>query len=546
MNTLFTTQCSDLPVITSVWDRFILEGDSILPVFFGAAMLITRREQIMNAASESAILEQLNSINISEKKEALDMLLMAQELDRATPLFARNQMYGLMFPSEEANFHALHESLSANVVLSIPTNELVEAFRKNKLRHSSQQNKFVRYIIIDCRSMKSFNFARLPTAVHVGPYIGYDSKKMQAILDRFDSARGSHFTIFGTGKPINEENNLLKLIAMKFVADGFQHISTADGGFKDCIQYIVSNEIEYVRDEQAVEEVRRRRMKEGSSRLIDKETQEQLVKVASAVGDKVKSLWSWGKQVATEQGNKIREQVVGARSADVPTSDNAETRTTRVSSSDYVEPPKSAFSLDDDEDDDDGDTDLLLAAFTSQDDESHSQNESQTVKIEALKTQDENVKVFLCMLKTGKQEQPEQRYIAVGSQYILSVRAHPTMLGHGIVCWKRSLNHLLRLAYSKADKTSLTFVLRGRPEDVFHIPQFSMTSTFQESYRMNDAMDCVQHIQQCMTQLKRGERHDARNSDHDKEQEREQQQKQEKEQHQKQEQEEETEGPHER
>lgn len=79
--------------------------------------------------------------------------------------------------------------------------------------------------------MKSFKFARLPTAVHVGN-VGYDSIKMKAILDRFETAKGSHFVIYGTGKHLPDEDNLLNVIAMRFLAANFPHISIAPDGFK--------------------------------------------------------------------------------------------------------------------------------------------------------------------------------------------------------------------------------------------------------------------------------------------------------------------------
>lgn len=102
--------------------------------------------------------------------------------------------------------------------------------------------------------MKSFRFARLPTAVHIGATIGYDPKKLENIVKQFESAKGSHFTLFGTGRRLPDEENLLKVIAMRFLTRGFPHISIAPGGFKDCIKYISSDQIEYVRDEDVEEQ----------------------------------------------------------------------------------------------------------------------------------------------------------------------------------------------------------------------------------------------------------------------------------------------------
>jgi galactokinase/mevalonate kinase-like predicted kinase len=41
---------------------------------------------------------------------------------------------------------------------------------------------------------------------------------------------------------------------MRFLNRGFPHISIAPGGFKDCIKYISSDQIEYVQDEDIEED----------------------------------------------------------------------------------------------------------------------------------------------------------------------------------------------------------------------------------------------------------------------------------------------------
>jgi hypothetical protein len=44
---------------------------------------------------------------------------------------------------------------------------------------------------------------------------------MKNIIKQFESAKGSNFTIFGTGRGLPEEENLLKVFAMKFISEGF-------------------------------------------------------------------------------------------------------------------------------------------------------------------------------------------------------------------------------------------------------------------------------------------------------------------------------------
>lgn len=137
INTLFTTQCTSIPIVTSLWDQLILEGDPILPLFFGIAMLIARRDSILKTTSETELLETLNSISIAERIDLMNILQAARDLNHETPLAARNQAYTLLFPSSESNFSTLHERLSSSVVLSVPTSEVIETFRKESLKRSA-------------------------------------------------------------------------------------------------------------------------------------------------------------------------------------------------------------------------------------------------------------------------------------------------------------------------------------------------------------------------------------------------------------------------
>jgi hypothetical protein len=269
-------------------------------------------------------------------------------------------------------------------VLPVPTSEIIEAFRKEKAKHIVTT---VRYIIIDCRSLKSFRFARLPTAVHIGQHVGYDAERMQKILARFVDAKGSHFSIFGTGRELQEEDNLLKMMAMKFVAAGFEHISIARGGFAECIKYISNNEIEFVRD-------------------IDPRQQQQMhqeVKATEKIAETVNSLWNWGKKgifdfsyltqiVAEEYINEAEKKV-------------ATIQQLREELANQSDAPK--YTLDDDSDEE-IETSARIA-------------EVKIVKIEELRN--------ICKIYSAKLETttgPVPRFIAVGANMILCLKSHPT------------------------------------------------------------------------------------------------------------------------
>ena len=81
----------------------------------------------------------------------------------------------------------------------------------------------------------SFDYAQLPTALCVGDIIGYDETKLNDVMERIASCKGMHLTIFGTGRPITEEHNLMKVLAFHCVAKHFPFVSISFGGFKSVI-----------------------------------------------------------------------------------------------------------------------------------------------------------------------------------------------------------------------------------------------------------------------------------------------------------------------
>lgn len=109
------------------------------------------------------------------------------------------------------------------------------------------------------------------------------------------------------------------------------------------------------------------------------------------------------------------------------------------------------------------------------------------------------VHIFPCKLKIGKQV--EHRYIAVGDNFILCMKAHPTMLGTGILIWKRTLKQLLRITYHKQNNTIITFVLAGRANTLS--ADAEATGTFQETFIMENSLECTKVIKENMLKLKK-------------------------------------------
>ena len=261
-----------------VWDVLFIANERLLSAFVALTLLIEHREALLALHSKSDLLRfadefrpacgsvTLNAPHAAERADAVyrapcvvslppcqtwDSLLQKAKLAlRTTPLTARVKLERLLFPDAEQlqlDVLAEKELLLSHVTLVVDVEELVNAFsvadeapKANKLPH-------LHFVILDCRSESSFNFARLPTAIHVGGEIGFDNSLLRGMVERFNSARGSHLCILGTGRSLTEEVNLLKIIGLHLVQSGFPFVSVADGGFKAVIPYIKKGQIEYVR-----------------------------------------------------------------------------------------------------------------------------------------------------------------------------------------------------------------------------------------------------------------------------------------------------------
>lgn len=337
-------------------------------------------------------------LKIADKLEIVSILKLAQEIQKETPVATKNQVMSVFYPTKETNLVELHKFYLENVILPLPISEIIEIFKKDK---KSISKSSLHYIVIDCRSIDSFKFARLPTAIHIGTNIRYDEKRMNEIIKQYESAKGSHFTIFGTGRQIQDELNLLKLIAMKFIQNGFPHVSITTDGFKGCIKYITSNQIEYVQDEKKEEE------------------QETDYGITSTISSLSTNLFGWGKK---QIENLKKEEIVSQ-----PT-----------------------FSLDDDE-----------LAYNSPQEEQNMEDVEREIKMEYLNKIDTNISIFK---GNEPGNELAVRYIVIGDNMVLSLKSHSTKLGYGIIVWKRLITHLLKLSFKKENKSYLTLFIKGKPD----------------------------------------------------------------------------------
>eukprot|EP01063_Lacrimia_lanifica_P008889 TRINITY_DN1595_c4_g1_i1.p1 TRINITY_DN1595_c4_g1~~TRINITY_DN1595_c4_g1_i1.p1 ORF type:complete len:858 (+),score=323.79 TRINITY_DN1595_c4_g1_i1:73-2574(+) len=272
--TLFVSQIG-VESISRIWDVTLTSGARTYPTFLALAAMVANRDVILQATGDS-LQRALNELSIASDQAGLKALhTLAAQVQQATPTDAVARLGYLLSLSADGEYcpprvpmaasedlaldsprsasptgaaapydlEGLHKQLITAVVLPIAADEMVEAFKK-----TPSGSHYLKYMILDCRAAKSFNFARLPTAVHVGPNVGYDPERMHETLERFEGCRGSHFCLLGTGKAIATEEQLLNMLAMKFVSAGFAHVGIAAQGFKGAIEQIKTGKIEYVRE----------------------------------------------------------------------------------------------------------------------------------------------------------------------------------------------------------------------------------------------------------------------------------------------------------
>ncbi|KAF0984880.1 hypothetical protein FDP41_000779 [Naegleria fowleri] len=476
-----------IETFTYFLDILIIERDPVIFTFFVISILIRDRTNLLNLTTTNELRQYckdaLSTSSTSKqqiiavKSDISSLYLEVKNLEKETPLSARNQLLSLFQASAEVKFDAIKKQLQESVILPIPTSEIVDCFTKDRTRQQQRaKTTSVKYIIIDCRSVKSFQYARLPTAIHIGTRVGYDDEKMKAILQRFQDAKGSHFIIFGTGRKLPEEENLLRVIAMKFVTGGFPHVSIAIDGFKGCIKFMTSNQIEYVKDE-TVENVNK-----NSSGI---NTEEWTAKVSSFI--------TWGKKMAEEFVNENKDKVPRLGASLTKAKSTIESKI------------KPVFSLGEEGSGSDDDELSNATATTNSSGGDSSQEPTTVVKIDELSTLGENIKLFTAQTRKSR----EPRYIAVGDNLIMCLKPHPQILGSGLILWKRTLRQIVKLSFKKTDNTSLSFTLKGYPNTLSYVPQPHDSTqkdkappSFVEQFAMENAQECIELVQRNIQKLK--------------------------------------------
>lgn len=457
LNTLFVNQFKD-DKLHVLWDNLFLENNQILVNFIAIALYMSKRDILLNATGEELVQLCANlSLDTTEEVTQVVKAAKSMMMDN-TPRSARNQLLAIAFPSPDLKFEVLEKVFVNSIVLPVPSTELIGSFRKDLQPNEIQDQ--IRYIIIDCRSLKSYEYSRLPTAIHIGSNVGYDSSKMNALIGRFLPAKGSHFAIFGTGRGLPEEENLLKIIAIKFLSSGFPHMSTTLGGFKKILPFITEGKVEVVSDHQSVAETSESILSNitskvkiwGSGFFKKEESTSATGSTGGHAGDQTHSVATTVKKEGTTTAASNHTTSAGSSST---------AKTVRAND-------KPSFILEDEENVDD---------------------KENLVNIDELNSE-ANVFVYACKAKE-EDGHFHPRYIVVSDSSITSLSPYPKKLGYGHVKWQKTLRQLLRIIYNKENPKVITFVLKDEHK-----------GHFEEIYVMQQSMECTRIIQENMSKLK--------------------------------------------
>lgn len=280
------TSCCSASLIP-LWDSLFLHNqDHLLPVFVVLVSLIERRSEVLEQCkvSPACVEAYLAAFDVSRVGAAgggaptrspsstvvpsfsvlppcetvRDLVKKARIASRNTPSTAKTLLAALLFPDGDQlrrDPQEVRDDVMSFVALPVGAEELVGVFQsppsveqQEKMQHQQQAHAHhIPYVILDCRSADSFQFARLPTALHVGDTIGFDQQLLAKLKSKFENAKGSHLCILGTGRALVDEINLLKLVLLHLVQAGFPYVSIAVGGFKAMIPFIKEGKVEYVR-----------------------------------------------------------------------------------------------------------------------------------------------------------------------------------------------------------------------------------------------------------------------------------------------------------
>nr|CCC90901.1 conserved hypothetical protein [Trypanosoma congolense IL3000] len=262
---------NDCAAAIRIWDWLLTADDPSLGMYLAIAYLIFHRQEFLLLTTKEGLQEALESlkfqVEVPEGKEASypqpscggpktfscptsgKVLLQNANVVRLnTPCVTRQVIKSLLYPGEYGrkcarNIQKSPEELahyySSLATLPLECGDYLHSFAATPAKENGEPP--LKYTVMDCRARVSYEAARLPTAVHVGDEIDFDMEKISKVVSSFAGVRGEHICVFGTGRQITEEINLLNVLSLRLVEGFFPYISC--GRFRSIIPLIKAGEV---------------------------------------------------------------------------------------------------------------------------------------------------------------------------------------------------------------------------------------------------------------------------------------------------------------
>ncbi|KAG5495209.1 hypothetical protein JKF63_02264 [Porcisia hertigi] len=286
---------SDYESALKVLDWVFILGEPVMVPYVAHAYLITYRQSLLALNTKQALMERLDKMKFtlpSCKAEAVDprlvdgrataptpvwsgksLLQNADLLYRVTPVSTQRMLdlclnpdLGLVSKKPEE----LQHYYDSAPCLPLERSDIASAFAKREAAVNRSEDEYPprEYIIVDCRSQESFDYLRLPTAVLVGDVLGYQHENLSEAMQRLESCRGHPLALFGTGRAIVEELNLLKIFALHLVnRNTFPFVCVVLGGFKTTIPLIREGAINVIMSSAAAASLQNPASRRSTSRI---------------------------------------------------------------------------------------------------------------------------------------------------------------------------------------------------------------------------------------------------------------------------------------
>nr|CAJ2476937.1 unnamed protein product [Leishmania braziliensis] len=265
---------SDYDTALKVLDWVFILGDPVMVPYVAHAYLITHRQSLMMLKTKQTLAEHLDKMKFTLpacKADAIDpelvdgratapirvwsgksLLQNADLLYRVTPLSTQRMLDFCLFPDVgllNKTPEELQQYYAETPILPLERSDIASAFAKRGAATEEGDYKFPsrEYVIADCRSQESFEYVRLSTAILVGDVLSYHHERLAEAMRRLESCRGHPLALYGTGRPIVEEVNLLKMFALYLVNQkAFPFVCIVPGGFKTTIPLLRNHIIDAI------------------------------------------------------------------------------------------------------------------------------------------------------------------------------------------------------------------------------------------------------------------------------------------------------------